>query len=102
MAVKTKVALGVAIIISTASAALANSPIPMEPYGSVAEQWQCLADKEASLHGRSVLGSRDTSAYIQDRGNLDSMGLTEQDVLVGRCMTKFYHRYLRSHGKQPQ
>jgi hypothetical protein len=97
---KTKIAMCISIFIGATSAGFAKSPIAMEPYGTSAEQWQCLSDMEASLHGRSVLGSRDTSAYIQDRGNLDSMGLTEEDVMVGRCMKKFFHRYLRSHGEQ--
>ena len=99
---KTKFAIGLAIALGASSAGLAKSRAPMEPYGTSAEQWQCLSDMQASLHGRSVLGSRDTSAYIQDRGNLDSMGLTEEDVMVGRCMTKFYHRYLRLNGEQPR
>jgi len=98
MAMKTKVALCVAIILGTVSSALAASP----PQGTPAQQQQCVANMEASLHGRSVLGSRDTPEYIQDRGNLDSMGMTEYDVLVGRCMTKLYHQYTRLHGGQPQ
>ena len=55
-----------------------------------------VANMEASLHGRSILGSRDTAAYIQDRGYLEqNVGLTEYDVMVGRCMTRFFHRYNR-------
>ena len=97
---KTKFAIGLAIVLGASSAGFAKSQVPMEAYGTPAEPWQCLSEMQASLHGRSVLGSRDTSAYIQDLGNLDSMGLTEEDVMVGRCMDKFYHRYLRLHGEQ--
>jgi hypothetical protein len=57
---------------------------------------------EAGLHGQSILGSRDTSEYIQDRGNLDSMGMTEYDVMVGRCMDRIYHKYVRAHGGHAQ
>jgi hypothetical protein len=98
MAIKRKVALCLAIILGTASPSLAAGA----PYGTPAQQQQCVANMEASLHGRSVLGSRDTSEYIQDRGNLDSMGMTEYDVMVGRCMDQLYHQYTRVHGGQPQ
>src|SRR5437899_9672992 len=98
MSIKTIVALCVAITLGAGSSALARTHVPSEPQGTPAEQQQCVANMEASLHGQSPLGSRDTSEYIQDRGNLDSMGLTEYDVLVGRCMTKLYHQYLRAHG----
>ena len=105
MANKSKLALCVVIFLGTVSSALAArapyGPVNV-PYGTPAQQQQCVANMEASLHGRSVLGSRDTPEYIQDRGNLDSMGMTEYDVLVGRCMTKLYHQYTRLHGGQPQ
>jgi hypothetical protein len=98
MAIATKAALCLAIIVSTTSPTLARGAIPTAPYGTPAEQQQCVANMEASLGNRSILGSRDTSEYIQDRGNLDSMGLTEYDVMVGRCMDQIYHRYTRLHG----
>jgi hypothetical protein len=100
MTVNMKAALCVAILLGAASPALARSHAPTEPYGTPAEQQQCVDNMEASLHGNSILGSRDTSMYIQDRGNLDSMGLTEYDVMVGRCMGKLYHQYTRLHGSQ--
>lgn len=68
MAVKTKVALGVAIILGTASVAGAVSP-----YGSPGELQECLANM--GTPGRSA-----------GPGNLDEMGITEFDVMVGRCM----------------
>jgi hypothetical protein len=102
MAIATKAALCLAIILGTASAALARGALPTEPYGTPAEQQQCVANMEAGLGGRSILGSRDTSEYIQDRGNLDSMGLTEYDVMVGRCMNQLYHRYTHLHGGRVQ
>ena len=100
MVIKTKLALCAVIILGTVSSGLAASA-PSEPYGSPDEQRQCVSDMEASLHGQSILGSRDTSEYIQDRGNLESMGMTEYDVMVGRCMDKFYHQWTRVHGNQP-
>jgi hypothetical protein len=102
MAIATKAALCLTIILGTASAALARGALPTEPYGTPAEQQQCVANMEAALGGRSILGSRDTSEYVQDRGNLDSMGLTEYDVMVGRCMDRLYHRYTRLHGDRVQ
>jgi hypothetical protein len=57
---------------------------------------------EASLHGRSILGSRDTAMYIQDRGHLDDMGLTDYDVMVGRCMDKFFRRFISLKERQPR
>ena len=63
---------------------------------------RCVANMEASLpHGHSILGSRDTAIYIQDRGNLDDMGFTEYDVMVGRCMDKSYHRFISLKERQP-
>ena len=100
MAIKTKVALCAVIMLGTVSSALAASE-PSVPYGTPAQQQQCVADMEASLHGQSILGSRDTSEYIQDLGNLHSNGMTEYDVMVGRCMDKFYHQYTRVHGNKP-
>src|SRR5438477_11016336 len=75
----------------------------LEPYGTNAEIQRCVADMEASLHGRSILGSRDTAAYIQDRSFLeDNLGVREYDVMVDRCRTRFFHRYNRFYGRQPQ
>jgi hypothetical protein len=70
----------------------------IQPYGTDAEVRQCVANMESRFGARSILGSRDTAAYIQDRGNLDDMGLTEYDVMVGRCRNKFFHRYTRLRG----
>jgi hypothetical protein len=62
--------------------------------GHEAELRQCVADLLASLHGRSILGSRDTAAYIQSRGFLDDrVGVTEYDVLVSRCQGEIYRRH---------
>ena len=81
----------------------ANAGATLEPYGTSTEIQKCVADMRASLHGRSILGSRNTAAYIQDRGFLeDHLGVTEYDAMVGRCMTRFYHRYNRAYGRQPQ
>jgi hypothetical protein len=102
MAVKTKLALSVALILGTTSLALAKTPAPTEPYGTDAEQTQCIANTEAGLHGSSVLGPRGTPEYYQDRGNLDSEGLTEEDLILWHCMNKFYHRYTKLHGGQTQ
>ena len=74
----------------------------IEPYGTDGEVAQCVVTLEASLHGRSVLGSRDTAAYIQDRGNLEEMGLTEYDVMVGRCRPSLFHRFLRWRERPPR
>src|SRR5215475_308768 len=98
MSIVAKIALCVAITMSTSSTVLAWTSAPTESYGTPAEQQQCVANMEASLHGQSPLGSRDTSAYIQDRGNLDSMGMTEYDVLVGRCMDRIYHHHMHIRG----
>ena len=35
------------------------------------------------------------TSIFRDLGNLEEMGLTEHDVMVGRCSNKFCHRYLR-------
>src|SRR5437660_7500028 len=62
--------------------------------GHDAELRQCVADMQASLHGRSILGSRDTAAYIQSRGWLEGrVGVTEYDVLVWRCQAEIYRRH---------
>ena len=97
MSVKAKVALGVAMLLGAAAPALASVAAPTEPYGTPAEQQQCVSQLEASLHGRSILGSRNGPGYIQDLGNLESMGLTEYDVMVGRCMEKLYKEYRHAH-----
>jgi hypothetical protein len=102
MAVKTKLALSVALMLGTTSLALAKVPVPTEPYGSPAQQAQCMANIEAGLQGRSILGSRDTPEYYQDRGNLDSEGLTEEDLILWRCMNQFYHQWTKLHGSQTQ
>jgi len=114
---KTTFAIFLAVVIGATSAAIAKDQnarrdhlgaasagrrIPIEPYGTDVEVQKCVMDMEAHLHGRSILGSRDTAAYIQDRGNLDDMGLTEYDVMVGRCRNKFVRRYLHLDERQPR
>jgi hypothetical protein len=111
----TKLAIYIAVVVGAASTAVAKDQDArrnqagaaslggrIEPYGTDAEVQQCVMKMEASLNGRSILGSRDTAAYIQDRGNLDDMGLTEYDVMVGRCRNNFFHRYIRLRGGQPR
>jgi hypothetical protein len=62
--------------------------------GYEAELRRCVADIQASLHGRSILGSRDTAAYIQSRGFLEGrVGVTEYDLLVSRCQAEIYRRH---------
>ena len=95
----------IAICVAAAFAANAKDQggrIPIAPYGTDAEIRQCVADKEASLNGRSILGSRDTAIYIQDRANLDDMGMTEYGVMVDRCRTMFFRRYMRPQERQPR
>jgi hypothetical protein len=94
MTAKMNAALCIAIVLGTASPALAASP----PQGTPAEQQRCVANMESSLHGNSILGSRDGSSYIQSWGGMDNEGMTEYDIMVGRCMTQLYHRYTRLHG----
>ena len=84
---------------SSASVAVPTERVPREPYGT-AELQQCVANMQASLGARSILGSRDTAGYIQDLGNLESMGQTEYGVMVGRCQERLFHRYQRSLGKK--
>ena len=93
-------AWSVAAIVCVVSGIASGAPAgERPPYGTFAEIQQCVADMQASLHGRSILGSRDTAAYIQDRGNLEDIGVTEYDVMVGRCKTRFFHRYNQLHGR---
>ena len=63
--------------------------------GQDAELRRCVAD---ALHGRSILGSRDTVGYIQYRSKLESLGVTEYDAMVGHCQAEIYRR----HANQPQ
>jgi hypothetical protein len=85
------------------SEVVAKGGTPLEPYGTNVEIQRCVTDMEASLHGRSILGSRDTAAYIQDRGFLEGhLGLREYDVMVDRCRTRFFRRYNRFYGRQSQ
>jgi hypothetical protein len=100
MIAASKVMLCAAIILGTASPVLANrSSGPTEPYGTAAQQQQCVADMEAALHGDSILGHRGTSSYIQSLGGAEWMGMTEYDIMVGRCMDKLYHQHTRSVGR---
>jgi hypothetical protein len=93
-----KIVLCAITMFGIVSSALARVPVPTEPYGSPAEQQQCINNKEASLHGQSPLGSRNGPEYIQDLGELYSLGMTEYDVLVDRCREQLYHQYVRAHG----
>ena len=70
--------------------------------GSEAELRQCLADLEASLHGRSILGPRGTAADFQSRGWLEGrLGITEYDVMVWRCQAEIYRRHVdQSQGRR--
>src|SRR5262249_11097734 len=63
---------------------------------------QCVADIQASLHGRSILGSRDTAEYIQSRGFLeDRVGVTEYDLLVWRCQAEINRRHVDRSPRRP-
>ena len=93
-----KIGLCAAIVLGGFSAAFAQVPVPTEPYGTAAEQQQCIESMEASLHGQSPLGSRDGPGYIQDLEELQSEGLNEYDVMVNRCMRQLYHQWVRAHG----
>jgi hypothetical protein len=76
-----------AIILGAASAPAAGQ------HGYEAELRQCVADLQASLHGRSILGPRGTAEYIQSRGFLeDRVGVTEYDLLVWRCQAEINRR----------
>jgi hypothetical protein len=89
--------------LGVSGAATKEGAPPLKPYGTSAEIQQCVADIRTSLHGRSVLGSRDTAAYIQDRGYLeDHLGIQQYDVMVDRCRTRFFHRYNRFYGRNVQ
>jgi hypothetical protein len=62
--------------------------------GYEAELRKCVADIQASLHGRSIFGSRDTAAYIQSRGWVeDKLGVTEYDLMVSHCMAEINRRH---------
>jgi hypothetical protein len=74
-------------VLASASGALSSKErAPHRPYGTAAEIQKCVANLQASLRRKSILGSRDTAAYVQHRGYLESrMGVTEYDVMVNRC-----------------
>jgi hypothetical protein len=82
--------VGILWAVSTgASTAQARDRVFTKPHGTPAEIQQCVSKIEGSLHGRSILGSGDMSAYWQDRWNLEEdMGLTEYDVMVSRCIPR--------------
>ena len=64
---------------------------------------QCVADLQASLHGRSILGPRGTAAYIQAQRRLENqIGITEYDVLVSHCQAEIYRRHANQPPKQPR
>jgi hypothetical protein len=88
--------------LGVSEAATKGEAPPLKPYGTSAEIQQCVANMQASLHGRSILGSRDTAAYIQDRGFAEYTGYTEYDIMVDRCRTRFFHRYNRFYGRNAQ
>ena len=68
-----------------------------------AELRQCVADLQASLRGRSILGPRGTAAYIQARGRLENqIGITEYDVLVSHCQAEIYRRHANQPPHQPR
>lgn len=99
MTIAPRLVLCAAIILGTASSALAKATVPAEPYGTPAQQQKCVADMEASLHGDSILGHRGTSSYIQSLGGADWTGVSEYDIMVGRCMDKLYRQQTRSYGR---
>ena len=88
--------------LGVSGAATKEGAPPLRPYGTSAEIQQCVADMQASPHGRSILGSRDTAAYIQDRGFAEYLGYTEYDLMVDRCRTRFFHRFNRFYGRNAQ
>jgi hypothetical protein len=93
------IALVCAVLADASGALSSKERAPHRSYGTAAEIQKCVADMQASLRGNSILGSRDTAAYIQHRGYLESrMGVTEYDVMVNRCRTMISQR--RS-GRQP-
>ena len=70
--------------------------------GHDAELRQCVADIQASLHGRSILGPRGTAAYIQARGKLEGLiGITEYDVMVSHCQSEIYRRHANKSERSP-
>ena len=87
----------VCVVLASASGALlSRERVPLQPYGTDAEIRQCVADMEASLHGRSILGPRGTAAYIQELGVLRSRRMREYDLMVDRCRNMFHQRYIGS------
>jgi hypothetical protein len=87
----------IAIILAAASLAPATGQSGYE-----AELRKCVADMQASLHGRSILGSRDTAAYIQEQGGLENkLGVTEYDVIVGHCQAETYRRHANQSQRSP-
>jgi hypothetical protein len=97
------IAAVVCVVLGSGWKLLAREQARLQPYGTDAEVVQCVVNMRAALHGASILGSRDTAAYIQDRSFLeDNLGINEYDVMVDRCRTRFFHRYNRLYGRQPQ
>ena len=85
--------LCLAVILDVAPAAAQND----------GELRQCVADLQASLHGRSILGPRGTAAYIQAQRRLENqIGITEYDVLVSHCQAEIYRRHANQPPKQPR
>jgi hypothetical protein len=76
-----------AVLASAWGVLLARERVPHQPYGTDAEIRQCVANTEASLHGRSILGPRGTAEYIQSLGILSARRTREYDIMVDRCDT---------------
>jgi hypothetical protein len=102
----------VALILGNGSAAVAKSRThprggdmversryapPASPYGSNAQLEACIRNVQAS--GRSPLGPRGTAAYIQDRGVLELNRITEEDLILWRCMRGLNREYVRRGGR---
>jgi hypothetical protein len=89
------------VLASACGVLLSRERVPLQPYGTDAEIRQCVADTEASLHGRSILGPRGTAEYIQSLGILRARRIREYDLMVDRCRSMFYHRYSGSFERRP-
>lgn len=99
MRVVSKIVLGFAVVFGTASAALAKGPVPTEPYGTSAQQEQCVADMVRSLHGSTIIGPRGTSIYIETlTGGYWGAATRVYDAMVGRCMRNIYLDHTALHG----
>jgi hypothetical protein len=67
-----------------------------------AETGDAVARTRAEKMLRSALAIAPTNQQaLYELGNLELNGMSEYDVMVGRCMDKFYHQWTRVHGNQP-